>query len=362
MYSLMIRRVIRYLLPVAASESNPNIYQECVKVLQCGTQHFRSLAGFVLKRRDTQTAQTLALESAAASCRALASASFQLVFYRSVELHPQKLLRSVPDQDEDDDEDHDDGHEEEDEGVLQCRWNLYAVVPALICPPGTSDGAGAGEGGLGCVRLRRTTNSMLCAVESFLYIAAECSSSSLPPATAAATTTAEDSATTLSSFLRQPLRIYGITTLTEYFHYVNSEPVVSLHDRYLNNKSLGTPTGSSASTSGSASGSMNWRGREAGSGGEERQQTTSAAGIDNSSDANSVVHVSSYVGLLLDKCALMFRREEAAAATSAADSGAARDTQDKLKAALHRTVLTICQVRVTYLYMYYCDTRHMNFV
>ena len=282
-HSQIIRRVVCYLLPVTANESNPNIYQECLKILQCGTQHFRSLIEFVAER-DCEWGETTRLESAAARCAALEAACFKLVLHRSAELHPQQPQQAG------------DRADRASAAVLRDRWALHAVLPAF-CPPAlcapspqtASEGGGVMRGG-GSVRTRRTTNSMLCATESFLYIVSALDGSS------GGSSGALSASSCLLTFIRQPLHIYGITALAEYFTYVNSEPVVSINNRYMNNKSLGT-----RSPSAPPSGSTSWR-TQADSG--ERQELGTAPPRASSSDYDSEVAASSYLGLLLDKCSL----------------------------------------------------------
>ena len=41
-HSLTVRNVLMHVLPVAAYETNANIVQECLKVLQCGARHCMS--------------------------------------------------------------------------------------------------------------------------------------------------------------------------------------------------------------------------------------------------------------------------------------------------------------------------------
>ena len=41
-HSLTVRNVLTHVLPVAAHETNANIVQECLKVLQCGARHCMS--------------------------------------------------------------------------------------------------------------------------------------------------------------------------------------------------------------------------------------------------------------------------------------------------------------------------------
>lgn len=313
-HSCLLHRVVRFVLPVAANENNPNIFLECVKVLQCGAQHFRSLSEFCShKQTSPSTPLASALDSSAALGEALTTASFELLFYRSMELHPQKLLHRGLDTTTAGKSSGEEERETDEEGELHFRWDMYATVPALGLPvsPSCSGETGADvDSGLDYVTLRRTTNSILCASEAFLCIAAECSRT--PPCSLS------------SSFIRQPVRIHGISVVDEYFQFVSTEPVVSV-DRYLNSNSC--KRGSN----------MNWRGREVGT---------------DVHRSDSEVVVSSYFGLLLGKCVAMFRHEDPATAPASAppsfasDNSMARDAQDKLRAAQHRALLAICQVVV----------------
>jgi hypothetical protein len=291
-YSRIIRDVIAYLLPVTAHENNPNIFQECLKVLQCGARHCGSQHNVFVVHADAKSTIPAAdwemLKDSAAACLASEHNINRVVMFRSLELHPLRVSSQSRALNE-----------------LPQQWGLYASSPSVPMSARESESEGECERKAveyDSILLKRSSNTILCATEALLFVAND------RPFTAR-----QDSMLMLA---RQPFRVCGVSAMTEYFEHITSEPTLSASNRYLNN-----------------SDASNWRGQDSG-----------AASAQILHEGVGYAEASCFFGLLLDKCALLLRRSHVPAGPGAVDGGSTGDSQDQLTAAMHRAILAVFQV------------------
>ena len=267
-YSRTIQKVITFLLPIVAEETNLATFQECLRVLQCGMQYLKSVAKFV-ELNDMKGYAIQNIEMVSASCRNLEKAANQLVLYRSLELFPKHL--STGD---------------------SVDWKMVVIH--------THDN---------CDTMRRTSNSMLCAVEALDFIVSTYSAG-------------DAQLSSLSQLMRQAFDINCLSSFKEYLDFVSSEPFVEGELRSATNNSPRKGCNSD----------LNWRIVKV----DEAKKPK-----EYKNQADSMVTVASYFQVLLNRCTKISHESISLAEISAKGSA-----QEKLKLALHRAIFKIFEVRI----------------